>query len=91
MVGAKRRNFEILTCSDLRLLQIFFLKKCRCIKLVTGESGFMVKCARKTFQSVAFKLFFFATRIKIFMSTMHLKACLEQLNRVTCLKLSSCS
>ena len=52
MVGAKRRNFEILTCSDLRLLQIFFLKKCRCIKLVTGESGFMVKCARKTFQSL---------------------------------------
>ena len=29
-----------------------FFKQCCSIKLVTGESGFMVKCARKTFLSL---------------------------------------
>ena len=32
--------------------------------------------------SIAFKVFFFVTRIKIFMSPMQLKPCLKQLNRV---------
>ena len=46
------------------------------------ESGFMVKCAWKNSTvSVAFKMFFFATRIKMFLSAMQLKLCLKQLNR----------
>ena len=63
----------------------FFKKVSKVVSLhQTGdwESGSMVKCAQKhSTASVAFKVFFFAARIKIILSEMKLKPSLKQLNR----------
>ena len=78
---------EILQIWPTRLLEIAlsdFFKDFFKVVDQTGdwESGFMVKCAWKNSTvSVAFKMFFFATRIKMFLSAMQLKLCLKQLNR----------
>ena len=85
MVGAERRNFANLSCSDRSKSQSQTSSNIFLSSFTTSNWWLWIWVHAKMYKknisdSVAFKVFFFIKRIKMLLSAIQLKPCLKQLN-----------